>query len=345
VFKNKKGQISIELLIILGILLLGGIFVSIYYLQGVNKKNTQAAETESIIDDLYRGLGSETQIQPITGCNNGPLYCCNNQHDASHGELGVDCGGPCIATCGQGLGVDFELHLEEPLDSPVNTDFGVFATTFGEIINGSKITNISIANDIGFPSSNCSLVSPSMSPANSSYSVNILFSDNMANFTLKCNTAGNYIITAEADLVAADGHTTQVSASVQKFIYASTDYDFDDLYISQIPQVASVGNLFPIEVSANTDYDRINITQVEITREGAPTKNCSFFINNALKSCENGVCYNLGYLDKKENSLLFYNTFEFSCSVPGVYGFKFTGLLYTDNQEIKKETDTNYISN
>ncbi|MDD3860914.1 MAG: chitobiase/beta-hexosaminidase C-terminal domain-containing protein, partial [Bacteroidales bacterium] len=160
---------------------------------------------------------------------------------------------------------------------------------------------------------------------------------------LKCNTAGNYIITAEADLVAADGHTTQVSASVQKFIYASTIYAFDDLYISQIPQLASVGNLFPIEVSADTDYDRINITQVEITREGAPTNNCSFFINNALKSCENGVCYNLGYLDKKENSLLFYNTFEFSCSVPGVYGFKFTGLLYTDNQEIKKETDTNYI--
>jgi len=49
---NKKGQIAIEILVVLSILVIGGIFVGVYYIQGIGQNQQKGATTNSTLDSL-----------------------------------------------------------------------------------------------------------------------------------------------------------------------------------------------------------------------------------------------------------------------------------------------------
>lgn len=49
---NKKGQIAIEILVVLSILVIGGIFVGVYYIQGIGQNQQNSSTTNSTLDSL-----------------------------------------------------------------------------------------------------------------------------------------------------------------------------------------------------------------------------------------------------------------------------------------------------
>ena len=64
---KKKGQTSIEILAILGVLVIGGIILGTFYLQNINKKTTEATEIANID---YNDIIGDTNI-PLSECGNG----------------------------------------------------------------------------------------------------------------------------------------------------------------------------------------------------------------------------------------------------------------------------------
>jgi len=74
-FKNKKkGQISIEVLLILGILVIGGIIVGAFYLSSIHKKTNNINNT----DDSTNSLSKWTNKNIEGGTGSGAI--CGNPH-------------------------------------------------------------------------------------------------------------------------------------------------------------------------------------------------------------------------------------------------------------------------
>lgn len=68
-FKNKKGQVSIELIIILAVLIIVAVLLGVYYIQIFNSKTTVGSVDESeIISDTvteYDDYFNNTSVQLI----------------------------------------------------------------------------------------------------------------------------------------------------------------------------------------------------------------------------------------------------------------------------------------
>ncbi|MDD3084914.1 MAG: hypothetical protein PHU32_03450, partial [Candidatus ainarchaeum sp.] len=86
-FKNSKGQISVEVLTIVGILVIGGIIFGVFYLSQINRSIDDADQLDTSIGDQFGEV-----LTPV-GMGNILPTCSDNIQNGL--EQGVDCGGPC----------------------------------------------------------------------------------------------------------------------------------------------------------------------------------------------------------------------------------------------------------
>lgn len=102
----KKGQISIEALIILSVLIIGGVIFASTYLGQRNKLAAENAKVLGTMDNIdYSGDFDEIVTPPTppeppvtNDCSPYPEHCCNLFFDPDLGEEGYNCGGDC-ASC------------------------------------------------------------------------------------------------------------------------------------------------------------------------------------------------------------------------------------------------------
>ena len=135
-FIKKKGQISIEALIIVSVLIVGGIIFATVYLGQRNKLVQDQSRVLGTIDNIDYSGDFETITNPPTSpeppnpneCSPYPEHCCNNIPD--YDEDGLDCGGSDCTPCGTPeYGCE---NLGEPTFSP---EGGVFSETVNLNLN------------------------------------------------------------------------------------------------------------------------------------------------------------------------------------------------------------------
>jgi len=95
IYKNKKGQVSLEMLAILGVIVLGAVIAGAYYISSINENVNSGDNLDSITDQF--GNAFEEIIDP--GNSNGgtdtPTSCGNGTCDSGDTILNCpeDCGG------------------------------------------------------------------------------------------------------------------------------------------------------------------------------------------------------------------------------------------------------------
>ena len=119
-FKNSKGQISVEVLTIVGILVIGGIIFGVFYLSQINRSIDDADQLDTSIGDQFGEV-----LTPV-GMGNILPTCSDNIQNGL--EQGVDCGGPCPPCvisgddCGDGIcdvdGGECDTCLQDCEDEP-----------------------------------------------------------------------------------------------------------------------------------------------------------------------------------------------------------------------------------
>ncbi len=91
---NQKGQISIESLAILGIILIGATIFAVFYLQSTKSQMTHVPETN--IYDQFEQMLTDGGTTGEGGTTSVPPHCSDG--DQNYDETGVDCGGvDCLA--------------------------------------------------------------------------------------------------------------------------------------------------------------------------------------------------------------------------------------------------------
>ena len=83
---NKKGQLSIEITIVLAILVIGAISLGVYYFSNINRYKEEASRLDGTIEQLQNTGGLDPGSQIPASCSDGIM---------NQGELGIDCGGTC----------------------------------------------------------------------------------------------------------------------------------------------------------------------------------------------------------------------------------------------------------
>lgn len=119
-FKNNKGQISVEVLTIVGILVIGGIIFGVFYLSQINKSIDDADQLDASMGNNFGDI-----LDPV-GVGNVLPNCFDRLLNGQ--ETGVDCGGPdcddCSipGDCGDGIcdvaGGECETCLQDCEDEP-----------------------------------------------------------------------------------------------------------------------------------------------------------------------------------------------------------------------------------
>ena len=138
-FKNKsKGQTSIEILAILGVLVIGGIILGTFYLQNINKKTAEATEISNIdynswIDDVNYPIpvcpnGIIEAPEQCEGLNMG-LYTGLDCSSLGLGTGNLSCTGCSIDTSAcSGAGSCGDGTVNQPWEQCDTDDFGGLST-------------------------------------------------------------------------------------------------------------------------------------------------------------------------------------------------------------------------
>ena len=227
---KKKGQISVEALIIVGVLVVGGIIFATVFLSQMNNQAKQASDlsglTDSFLDDLGGWNTPGTPGTPGTGSTPTCSDSIQNQ-----GEIGIDCGGPCpacmtLSTCNNGYqdgletGTDcggtcppcampgtlrIDLVLNPASSSPKNIDFKIHVLMTNatgqlkEVLKSIAIKN----NDTQMATDKCSFNGVNASSFNN---LNIPFNGvREIVLSFSCKEDGNYSFAIEAGIL---GDTT-----------------------------------------------------------------------------------------------------------------------------------------
>ena len=176
--RKNKGQISVEALIIVGVLVIGGVVFAAVYLGNIGEQARRGNDLSAITDDFMNDLGGWGTPGTGTGstptCSDGiknqgeggidcggpcPRRCvisntCNNGVQ-DNGETGEDCGGPC-PLCEIPGSLIISLVLNPDSSSPINTNFGIHVLmTNATGLSGEVLKNISITKDYN-PTDKCS---------------------------------------------------------------------------------------------------------------------------------------------------------------------------------------------
>jgi len=246
VFKNKKGQISIEFLLVLSILVVGGVLFGVYYLQSIGKNRQEDVSTD-VLDNLITDFASDVNIQELPTNPTGFFSI----------SLNLDPNGP----------------TEE------NNDFNIIVRAFNDTEHtSSRITSVYIY-DNGFNSTTeCSLNSlPNQSVYNN---LDYYFVTDLYDLTFNCDNSGTYNVLVFADI--ADDPSYNDSELISKIIVPpivppplyqtfSIDLELDPDSSSQVG--ADFGVV--VSVDENTIYNDPVIDQISILKEGVATRDCS----------------------------------------------------------------------
>jgi amino acid transporter len=135
---RSKGQVSLELIAIIAVLIIAAVIVGIFYLNSMNKKTSNISEVDLMVVDLESRLGGGFDNVNASGkivdvdkrvgtCDSASLHCSNGIKDC--GELAVDCGGSHCNTCDL---LPFEIILN-PSDGEysVNEEFTLGVNILG----------------------------------------------------------------------------------------------------------------------------------------------------------------------------------------------------------------------
>lgn len=259
----KKGQISIEVLTILSILVVGGVIFGVYYLNGVNKEMSDASKlklTPEETDSPSMQPGNETPTDPIQ-----PPY--------TPGEFTID------------------LSLDSNGPSLPNTYFEIVVTLNNVVdMDGDmNVTEIKVNNkDTGFPSSDCNYNSMQITSGTlSGLDIPIGDRDNeYVNLTFSCSTDGNYRFTIKAEGIDLNGINKSDSKDIDKEITSTAPTEASmDLYLvpeGRTPQGMHANKRFGVDVNViDYSYGTPYIKQIYVYDENNlnPVDNCYYDVN------------------------------------------------------------------
>lgn len=137
---KRRGQISVEALIIVGVLVIGGVIFGAVYFNQLNEQAKKGSELSGLTDTFLDDFGNN-DTPPTPSCNNNgvcepPLENENNCSDCTPPPDGCDEDGFCepgedpetCSDCQNPVFSDFNLTLDKPLGpSPVNAKFSLKA--------------------------------------------------------------------------------------------------------------------------------------------------------------------------------------------------------------------------
>lgn len=228
VASKTKGQISIEALIIVGVLVIGGVIFASVYLNNLGVHTKRSSELSGLTDGFMNDLSGWNDTPGTPGTGSTPTCSDGTQNQ---GEIGIDCGGPCPAcmtpsTCNNGFqdgletGTDcggtcppcpipgefiISLILNPASSSPKNIDFKIhvlMTNTTGqpkEVLKSITIKN----NATQMATDKCSFNGVNASSFNN---LNIPFNGvREMVLSFSCKEDGNYSFAIEAGIL---GDTT-----------------------------------------------------------------------------------------------------------------------------------------
>lgn len=268
--KKKKGQISIEILLVLSILVIGSVLFGVFYFSQIRSNSKTGDELSGLLDDFITDLNPNHP-----GPGPGNYQCGNNICEIEFGENNTNCPTDCY--CGDGFCLS---PLETPGDSnespECNSDCGSLDSARFDNLNLTLIPNspteintnfkikvsvdstydlgvvgkleIMVGGINGTPTENCAF---NGSYASSFKNIGYLRSSNDPNkidneFTFSCNAPGSY--TFQFSEINPNGLTTyNLLGDIEKTIV--------------------------IDVSGNTNFS-ISIT--------SPNEGDSFFVNSNI---------------------------------------------------------------
>lgn len=249
---KKKAQISIEALIIVGVIIIGAtIFASVYLsrIASETKRSTDlSGMTDSFINDIYVGNGW------TPGDNNG----------------GID---PPIPG-----NFYVSLSLNPTSSTPINTNFGINVNLNNQTgeTNPAIIKEITIKDSENESTSNCSY---NNQPAQSTYTgLSVPFTNNLATLNFKCLVEGEYRINVKAGISGMTNHDYAPLQGISKVI-ASSDTFLTSLSLQPVGSTP-LNNQFGVIVNVldnPTANNAFAIKRIEVTdASGQRTDDCSF---------------------------------------------------------------------
>lgn len=263
-FKSKKkAQISIEALILVGIIVLGAtIFASMYLnriAHGINDSTNLDSGLSDLFDDPFGdGTGS---------CSGGyPLHCCNETQDS--GEDAIDCGGECPGCPIPPNTFSIDLTLNPLGSTPINQEFGVTVTltnTTGE--SGAIIKAVNIKEGFAL-TPNCTLSGQTQESTGNYNDVNIPLDSGVGTLNFTCSAEGTYNISVDAGIP----NTTYLDSKATEKIITSEP---SSAYSVKIIEPAE-GAYLAMEKQVNF---RASITPTPLAGEN---DSCVWFVNDEL---------------------------------------------------------------
>ncbi|MFA5746361.1 MAG: hypothetical protein WCX82_04280 [archaeon] len=171
---GKKGQVSIEVLAILGVVVIGSIVFGAYYISSINKNISDSSKVASVLDGFEDQLGDGTGHPNVP---NIPSVICNRNGncETSLGEDNGNCPDDC--SCGDGLCLppsenygscpidcpdtipDFatlQLTLDPTGNSAIDASFGIKVKVANSSYDLGNVGKLDISDSTGSPTSNCS---------------------------------------------------------------------------------------------------------------------------------------------------------------------------------------------
>jgi len=215
---SRKGQMSIEILIIVGILIVGSVITGAYYLNSINKTEESASKIYTTQEQF------EGQVGYHSGDNNGTTitggYCGDGNCDDDEDCLCEDCP-PCSLN-------EFILNLEllPPIPQPINTSFGIRATVNNYDTDQNVVIKKITARKNGIDSSACSYNGTNILGSLIINSDNAMseVQDNNYSFTLSnisCSEDGNYTFLIRAGEFGTENPSKNKTKSIVKEITTS----------------------------------------------------------------------------------------------------------------------------
>ena len=190
--KSNKGQIALEALIILGILIVGTMIFALFFLGQFGNQSKKVPAVSTITDGLMQDLGYDVPVKDPDDEEEDEVLCGNGFCDAGEATT-------CPQDCTTGTnisGLTFVLDPESP--SLINTDFNIIVNLTSDYpsvnVTSILITKYDEVDYTFYPTNNCEL--------NGDYSSEFttagqLLPSGMPNklsnsFEFSCTTTGNY---------------------------------------------------------------------------------------------------------------------------------------------------------
>jgi hypothetical protein len=211
-FKSKKGQIALEILVIFGVLVVGSIIFGLFYMNNIKDILVEGPGTKQdkngggdVYDDLEGSLiyNEEQQIgsssHGITGGSGGsggtggtddpedPVPYCGDG-SCNYGETYLTCPQDCAAGF-----QSIDLSLIPIGGSLINQDFGIYISIQTNSSESYFVKKLNVFDEFGNPSNNCNYNGESAAEFLNLGELYTEGTNKVSNtFTFSCDTIGTY---------------------------------------------------------------------------------------------------------------------------------------------------------